>query len=112
MTVVVRLYLYLCLRNSVPKLYNCYIYSQRRVAKVTVRPPAEWPVIDAISIKVDKLENSLQNIVDGVTLLRLTSDNQKEIYDLNGCLVVTKGQSLKPLPRGVYIIGGKKVVVK
>lgn len=34
------------------------------------------------------------------------------VYDLNGTKVNVKGGDLKSLPRGIYVVNGKKTIVK
>ena len=45
--------------------------------------------------------------------LRMTNDESTgEVYDLSGRQIVHRSSSNRHLPRGIYIIGGKKTVVK
>lgn len=36
----------------------------------------------------------------------------EDIYDLSGRKIINQSSSLKTLPKGIYIVGGRKVVVK
>lgn len=48
----------------------------------------------------------------GITNVNATSLLNKDVYSTNGTLVRKAGESLKGLSKGLYIIGGKKIVVK
>ena len=47
---------------------------------------------------------------DGITMISL--DQPVDVYNLQGQKVLTNTTSLEGLPKGVYIINGRKVVVK
>lgn len=38
--------------------------------------------------------------------------SSEDIYDLSGRKIINQSASLKTLPKGIYIVGGRKVVVK
>lgn len=67
--------------------------------------PAQAPefVIDDETYDVTKIDDVTVNNV-----VRITSQN---IYNLNGQLVSTGG-TIEGLPKGIYIVGGKKIVVR
>ena len=48
----------------------------------------------------------------GITNVNAASLLNKDVYSTNGTLVRKAGESLKGLSKGLYIIGGKKVVIK
>lgn len=48
----------------------------------------------------------------GITNVNAASLLNKDVYSTNGTLVRKAGESLKGLSKGLYIIGGKKIVVK
>ena len=49
----------------------------------------------------------------GTGIVNLKADNEKgDVYDLSGRKVKDNSDSLKDLPKGIYIVNGKKVVVK
>jgi hypothetical protein len=47
----------------------------------------------------------------GIRTISNQTTKAKDIYDLNGRKVRSGSTSLEGLPRGIYIIGGKKVIV-
>ena len=46
----------------------------------------------------------------GISTISTTANNAQDVYDLNGRKVRSGSTSLEGLPRGVYIVGGKKVI--
>ena len=48
----------------------------------------------------------------GISIIPTSDTKSQDVYDLNGRKVRSGSMSLDGLPRGIYIIGGKKVVVK
>ena len=48
----------------------------------------------------------------GISIIPTNDTKSQDVYDLNGRKVRSGSTSLDGLPRGIYIIGGKKVVVK
>lgn len=48
----------------------------------------------------------------GIDDILVSGTTDSDIYSINGIKVHTNGQSNKDLPKGIYIINGKKVVVK
>lgn len=62
-----------------------------------------------------KVPNAAETIIlgDGIDTSISSVQNQEEtsdIYNLNGQKMATKGTSIDELPRGLYIINGKKVI--
>lgn len=51
-------------------------------------------------------------VSDGITNVNAASTTDSNVYTINGTMVRKAGESLKSLNKGLYIIGGKKVVVK
>ena len=54
-------------------------------------------------------EISLKDLTTGIREVNL-DPTQKKVYDLNGRMVSPKAENLDGLSRGVYIVGGKKIV--
>jgi hypothetical protein len=48
----------------------------------------------------------------GISIIPTSDTKSQDVYDLNGRKVRSGSMSLEGLPRGIYIVGGKKVVVK
>lgn len=48
----------------------------------------------------------------GISIIPTNDTKSQDVYDLNGRKVRSGSTSLDGLPRGIYIVGGKKVVVK
>ena len=48
----------------------------------------------------------------GISIFPTSDTKSQDVYDLNGRKIRSGSTSLDGLPRGIYIIGGKKVVVK
>lgn len=48
----------------------------------------------------------------GISIIPTSDTKSQDVYDLNGRKVRSGSTSLEGLPRGIYIVGGKKVVVK
>lgn len=68
-----------------------------------------WQFIPSLTIPVDEtvLEHLLE--VTGLNMLTVSSPHTKGIYTLSGLWV---GSDTGSLPQGIYIVGGRKVVVK
>ncbi|MDY4558635.1 MAG: hypothetical protein SPE09_08235 [Alloprevotella sp.] len=68
-----------------------------------------WQFIPSLTIPVDEtvLEHLLE--VTGLNTLTVSSPHPKGIYTLSGLWV---GSDTSSLPQGIYIVGGRKVVVK
>ena len=48
---------------------------------------------------------------DGISALEVAAKNAA-VYNLNGAKVLSAGESVKGLAKGIYVVGGKKIVVK
>ena len=48
---------------------------------------------------------------DGVTIV-LKQTEYFDVYDLKGNLLMSKAQTLHGLPKGIYVVNGKKQVVR
>ena len=48
----------------------------------------------------------------GISIIPTSDTKSQDVYDLNGRKIRSGSMSLDGLPRGIYIVGGKKVVVK
>ena len=57
-----------------------------------------------------KLSISAKFDTTGISAIPTTDNNAQNVYDLNGRMVRSGSTSLEGLPRGIYIVGGKKVV--
>ena len=49
--------------------------------------------------------------LDGISALEVAAKNAA-VYNLNGAKVLGAGESVKGLAKGIYVVGGKKIVVK
>lgn len=54
---------------------------------------------------------TVKNVVDGIELTE-QEDGSMDVYDITGRLIRLKAKSLKGLAPGVYVINGRKIVVK
>ena len=48
---------------------------------------------------------------DGISALEIAAKNAA-VYNMNGAKVLDAGESVKGLAKGIYVVGGKKIVVK
>jgi hypothetical protein len=48
----------------------------------------------------------------GINGIVLTNDNPQDVYDLHGCKVKSKTTTLEGLHNGIYIVNGKKQLIK
>ena len=67
---------------------------------------AEVPVIEETGTHAVALPEGLANGIHNAVIVR----NNQAVYTINGVKVANTVSDLKNLPKGVYIIGGKKVV--
>lgn len=68
-----------------------------------------WQFIPSLTIPVDETVLELLLEVTGLNTLTVSSPHPKGIYTLSGLWV---GSDTSSLPQGIYIVGGRKVVVK
>ena len=54
---------------------------------------------------------TVKNVVDGIELTE-QEDGSMDVYDITGRLIRLKAKSLKGLAPGVYVVNGRKIVVK
>ena len=59
-----------------------------------------------------KYENGILTIVEPTGISEISISCPVDIYTLQGRKVRTKATTLKGLPVGIYIINGKKIIVK
>ena len=71
---------------------------------VAIVTNADGSIANAAKAKVGSSDTG----IDGVAVDSRTVD----VYSLNGTLVKKDATSLKSLPHGIYIVNGKKVVIK
>ena len=57
-----------------------------------------------------KLAISALSDETGISAIPATDNNAQNVYDLNGRMVRSGSTSLNGLPRGIYIVGGRKIV--
>ena len=76
------------------------------VAPGTCYVVAEVPVIEETGTHAVALPAGLANGIHNAVIVR----NNQAVYTINGVKVANTVSDLKNLPKGVYIIGGKKVV--
>ena len=82
----------------------------------TDSPVGEYP----ITVSGGEAQNYKLSYVDGVLTVveasgigeLITIGKPLDVYTMSGQKVCCQGTSLKDLPRGIYIIGGKKVVIR
>ena len=67
---------------------------------------AEVPATEEVGTHAVALPEGLANGIHNAVIVR----NNEAIYSINGVKVANKVSELKNLPKGIYIIGGKKVV--
>lgn len=67
---------------------------------------AEVPTTEEVGTHAVALPEGLANGIHNAVIIR----NNEAIYSINGVKVANKVSELKNLPKGIYIIGGKKVV--
>ena len=72
-------------------------------------------VVGYFRIKGDEAEFTLISYKtatpDGISALEVAAKNAA-VYNLNGAKVLGAGESVKGLAKGIYVVGGKKIVVK
>ena len=59
-----------------------------------------------------KLTITPSTAIEAVSAETLFGGKSSDIFSLTGQLVRKNAQSLKGLPAGIYVVGGKKVVVR
>jgi glycine cleavage system protein P-like pyridoxal-binding family len=65
-------------------------------------------MIDTLDAWINRIQESIVTGVDRVTVMPTTVSNG--VYSISGKLVKTQSDNLNDLPKGVYIVNGKKVV--
>ena len=72
-------------------------------------------VVGYFRVKGDEAEFTLisykTTTPDGISALEVAAKNAA-VYNLNGAKVLGAGESVKGLAKGIYVVGGKKIVVK
>ena len=72
-------------------------------------------VVGYFRVKGDEAEFTLisykTTTPDGISSLEVAAKNAA-VYNLNGAKVLGAGESVKGLAKGIYVVGGKKIVVK
>lgn len=90
--------------RTITKAFRGYILGSEAAEKTTQLAPA------MMTIDIDGVITGLDDIkIDGE---RLSSNVDGNIYSIDGRLVRTGSTSLSGLPKGLYIVNGKKVVIK
>jgi hypothetical protein len=65
-------------------------------------------MVDALNEWIDLIQ---KNVVSGVEQVTVTpSTAPKGVYSISGQLVKSQSDNLNDLPKGIYIVNGKKVV--
>lgn len=65
--------------------------------------------------KADKIWGKFKNILShtlGINDIRLDEDKTNDVYNLQGQKVLRQASNIEQLPKGVYIINGKKIINK
>ena len=62
----------------------------------------------------DEIGNTIQLSIDDITGIDHINKSCKpvDVYSLNGTMLMKDAESLKSLPKGVYIVNGQKIVVR
>ena len=72
-------------------------------------------VVGYFRVKGDEAEFTLISYKtatpDGISALEIAAKNAA-VYNMNGAKVLDAGESVKGLAKGIYVVGGKKIVVK
>ena len=72
-------------------------------------------VVGYFRVKGDEVEFTLISYKtatpDGISSIEVAAKNAA-VYNLNGAKVLGAGESVKGLAKGIYVVGGKKIVVK
>ena len=75
--------------------------------------------LSVVALLLDKNTSNILNAAKckieayGTGIVNLNADSEKgDVYDLSGRKVKDNSDSMKNLPKGIYIINGKKVVIK
>jgi len=55
---------------------------------------------------------ALLSVTTGINQTELNSMSRPSVYSTTGALVRRNATTLNGLPKGVYIVGGKKIVIK
>ena len=70
-----------------------------------------WSIFD--NFRLYYYGNQTSDVVAGIAILPPTSVGKtNDVYNLNGLLVRKHAKNLNGLPKGIYVVDGKKVVVR
>ena len=69
-------------------------------------------VLSEKTIRVYETKEEMDNVIDGVNGVKADTKTSGNVYTVNGQLVRKNASTLMGLPKGIYIQGGKKIVVK
>lgn len=64
------------------------------------------------TIRVYESKEEMDSVIDGVSGVKANTKTSANVYTVNGQLVRKNASNLVGLPKGIYIQGGKKIVVK
>lgn len=69
-------------------------------------------VLSEKTIRVYESKEEMDSVIDGVNGVKADTKTSGNVYTVNGQLVRKNASTLMGLPKGIYIQGGKKIVVK
>lgn len=69
-------------------------------------------VLSEKTIRVYETKEEMDSVIDGVSGVKADTKTSGNVYTVNGQLVRKNASTLMGLPKGIYIQGGKKIVVK
>jgi hypothetical protein len=65
--------------------------------------------------KADEIWGKFKNIrsqTSGINDIRLDEDKTNDVYNLQGQKVLRQASNIEQLPKGVYVVNGKKIIKK
>ena len=77
-----------------------------------------WVLTDAtgkakqLSISINGVEEDVVTGIAGLTIDNGAQTATQKVFNLNGQMVKSNSTSLENLPKGIYIVNGKKYVVR
>lgn len=94
----------------------CGNSDMKQVSVLTITPTASTGNAENVVLKGVDLYDTSNSVMTGVQAVTVVeSEGPVNVYNVNGILIrknVERGDALRDLPAGLYIVGGKKVLVK
>jgi len=71
-------------------------------------------VVDLLMVDADKSEYTMSEstVITGISSMTSKESTSNDIFSLNGRLVRKNATTTKGLPKGIYIVDGRKVIIK